>query len=176
MATTMDNFIGLSEVLTGFSRTIFAPDLDPTDIKSVYLPLFQSKIAAENPSQPQLVDQILNQFEALQSQKLTPQQIGEALLDEQKNGADFVLACRKLIFLWYAGAWPTLLPATPSQAASTVSQMVSGTSYSMGLVWQVMQSHPMGDSRGHYGEWESPPTASLDDFTGNTTNPTGAAV
>lgn len=176
MATIMENFIGLSEVLTGFSHTVFAPDLDPTEIKSVYLPLFQNKIAEENPEQPQLVDQILNLFETLQNQKLTPQEIGDALLDEQKNGAGFVLACRKLIFLWYAGAWPTLLPATPNQAASTISQMVSATSYSMGLVWQVMQSHPMGDTKGHYGEWENPPTASLADFTGNTPNPTGATV
>lgn len=42
-ADTMNNFIGLSAVLTGFATSIIAPTLDPVDIKSEYLPVFTQK-------------------------------------------------------------------------------------------------------------------------------------
>ncbi|GLQ87157.1 hypothetical protein [Dyella flagellata] len=164
MSSEMDNFIGLSAVLTGFNKSVLSPFLDPVDIKSEYLPFFKQKIAQES-GNPNLVGQILEKYSSLSAQGLTPQQIGAAMLDPG-NGADFVLACRKLIFMWYSGAWPTLIPANGSTPASTVSDMISAKSYTTGLVWQVMQSHPMGDSNYRYGYWAKAP-ASLSDYTGN---------
>lgn len=163
----MENFIGLSAVLTGFNASILAPQLDPVDIKSEYLPFFSAKIAEES-GNPDLVASIFARFAALRSQTdptLDDRQIGAAMLDPA-NGADFVLACRKLIFMWYSGAWPTLVPATATSPATTVSDIISAKSYSCGLAWQVMQSHPMGDSNYRYGYWTTPP-APLGDYTGN---------
>lgn len=164
MSSDMDNFIGLSVVLTGFGQSVLAPDLDPVDIKSEYLPFFTQKIAQES-GNPSLVDQIFQKYSTLQAQGLTPQQIGAAMLDPS-NGEAFVLACRKLIFMWYSGAWPTLIPATATAPATTVSDMISAESYTASLVWQVMQSHPMGDSNYRYGYWAKAPAA-LSDYTGN---------
>ncbi|HEX7816863.1 hypothetical protein [Dyella sp.] len=164
MSNDMDNFIGLSAVLTGFNQSVLAPDLDPVDIKSEYLPFFTQKIAQES-GDPALVGQIFDKYAALQAQNLTPQQIGQAMLDPS-NGPAFVLACRKLIFMWYAGAWPTIIPATASTQATTVSDLISENAYTSSLVWQVMQSHPMGDSNYRYGYWTKPPAA-LSDYTGN---------
>lgn len=163
MSDTMDNFIGLSAVLTGFASSILAPSLDPVNIKAEYLPFFTAKVAAES-GNPQLVDSIFAKYAALAAQQLSDQQIGSAMLDPA-NGADFVLACRKLIFMWYSGAWPTLIPASASAPASTVSDLISAKSYTCGLAWQVMQSHPMGDSNYRYGYWNSQPPA-LNDYTG----------
>ena len=166
-ATNMDNFIGLSIVMTGFGKNIIAPDLDPVDIKSEYFPFFNLKIVEES-KDPNLINLIYSKFASLADQtdpKLTNQQIGEAMLDPA-NGDDFVLACRKLIFMWYSGAWPTLIPATATAPASTVSDLISAKSYSAGLAWQVMQSHPMGDSNYRYGYWAQPP-ADLNAYTGN---------
>jgi hypothetical protein len=164
MNSDMDNFVGLSAVLTGFNQSIIAPDIDPVDIKSVYLPLFTQKIAKES-GNPALTGQILQKYSTLSAQGLTPQQIGTAMLDPG-NGAPFVLACRKLIFMWYAGAWPTIIPASGTSPASTVSDIISEDSYTSSLVWQVMQSHPMGDSNYRYGYWAKPPVP-LSDYTGN---------
>ena len=166
---TMNNFIGLSVVLTGFAESIIAPALDPVDIKSEYLPVFTQKISAEA-QDPNLVNNILNTFAALKQEGLSNQEIGAQMLSPS-NGENFVLACRKLIFMWYSGAWPTIIPATASEPEKTVSDMISAKSYTTGLVWQVMQSHPMGDSNYRYGYWAKPPAA-LADYTGNT----GAAV
>jgi hypothetical protein len=160
----MDNFIGLSSVLTGFATDILAPDLDPVDIKAEYLEAFTKNITAES-KDPTLVAAILQKFAALKAQGLTDQQIGTQMLSSA-NGANFVLACRKLIFMWYSGAWPTIIPATASEPETTVSNMISAKSYTTGLVWQVMQAHPMGDSNYRYGYWAKPPAA-LSEFTGN---------
>lgn len=162
--STMANFIGLSAVLTGFSAKILSPTLDPVDIKSEYLPFFTQAVTRES-GNPDLVNTIFQTFASLKAQKLTDQQIGEAMLADS-NGADFVMACRKLIFMWYAGAWPTLIPASDTAPANTVSDMISAKSYTTGLAWQVMQSHPMGDSNYRYGYWATAP-APLSDYTGN---------
>lgn len=169
MPTTdnMNNFIGLSAVLTGFNSSVLAPALDPVNIKAEYLPFFTAAVNQES-GNPNLVNNIFAKFASLKSQtnpKLTDQQIGAAMLDAS-NGADFVLACRKLIFMWYSGAWPTIIPATATAPASTVSNMISAKSYTCGLAWQVMQSHPMGDSNYRYGYWAKPPVA-LNEYTGN---------
>lgn len=163
----MANFIGLSAVLTGFNANILNPFLDPVNIKSEYLPFFCAKIAEESKN-PELVANIFAKFAQLHDQtdpKLSDQQIGEAMLDPA-NGTDFVLACRKLIFMWYSGAWPTIIPASSTAPATTVSEIISAKSYTCGLAWQVMQSHPMGDSNLHYGYWAKAPIP-LSDYTGN---------
>lgn len=161
--TTMVNFIGLSSVLTGFSNSILSPGLDPVDIKSEYLSFFTKAVADES-GDASLVDSILQTFTSLKKQGLTDQKIGETMLSPE-NGDAFVLACQKLIFMWYSGAWPTLIPATNSAPATTVSNLISAKSYTAGLVWQVMQSHPMGDSNYRYGYWASAP-AELNAYTG----------
>jgi hypothetical protein len=158
MNEEMENFIGLSAVLTGFDSSILAPELDPVDIKSEHLPFFTAKIG-----QP-LLSNLLQQYAKLSGEGLTAQQIGEAML-APANGADFVLACRQLIFMWYSGAWPILIPASATAPASTVSDLISGNTYAAALVWQVMQSHAMGDSNYRYGYWAKPPAA-LDEYTG----------
>lgn len=164
MSNDMDNFVGLSAVLTGFNASVLAPGLDPVDIKSEYLPVFTAKIAQES-SDPSLVGNLFAMYAELKAKGLPDQAIGEAML-APSNGDAFVLACRKLIFMWYAGAWPTLVPASATSPASTVSDLISDNTYTSSLVWQVMQSHPMGDSNYRYGYWTKPP-ASLSDYTGN---------
>lgn len=159
---TMQTFINLSAVLTGFNASILAPSLDPVNIKAEYLPFFTDKVGTT------LTQQIFATFLKLSAQTnpaLNAQQIGQAMLNPS-NGDDFVLACRKLIFMWYSGAWPTLIAATATAPATTVSDMISAKSYTCGLAWQVMQAHPMGDSNYRYGYWAKSP-APLSAYTGN---------
>lgn len=164
---TMQNFIGLSAVLTGFSENILSPDLDPVDIKSEYLPFYTEKVAKES-GDPDLVRRIFQKYSDLKNQHFSDKKIGEDMLNPG-NGEAFVLACRKLIFMWYSGAWPTIVPASANKPTSTVSAMISDKSYTCGLAWKVMQSHPMGDSNYRYGYWAEQPVA-LNEYTGQTDN------
>ena len=83
----MDNFIGLSAVLTGFAESKLAPQIDPIDIKSEYLPLWQEKVEEQSNG---LSSKILATYNDLKSVQppLSDQKIGEAMLSE-RNGADF---------------------------------------------------------------------------------------
>lgn len=155
----MKEFTGLSAVLTGFAETKIAPDIDPINVKEEYFAAWTEKTGAT------LATAILDKYAALVALNTnTNQIIGEQMLDPS-NGADFVLACRKLIFLWYSGAWPTLSP----DGKSTSSVLLSTKSYNAGLVWQVMQSHPMGSSNYRYGYWSQEP-APLNSYLGKTNN------
>ena len=162
--TSMQSFTGLSAILTGFSESIIAPSLDPVDIKTTYLETWVNKVGGE------LTDQILHQFANLKTQtpSLSDQEIGEQMLDDDRGEA-FVMACRQLIFLWYMGAWPDVIeddnPASTTRG-STPYDTISSASYTSGLVWQVMQSHAMGDSKSRYGYWAEQP-APLSAYTGN---------
>ncbi len=162
---TMTSFVGLSAVLTGFNQSVIAPQLDPVDIKSAYLAEWEKQVANESGNKD-LTNNILNQYAQLKSENLSDQQIGEKMLDDS-NGADFVMACRQLIYLWYMGAWPTVIeqPGTDTGGMTTFSTL-SSDSYTSGLVWKVMQAHPMGDSNYRYGYWAEVP-APLSDYTGN---------
>ncbi len=159
----MDSFIGLSAVLTGFSKEKLAPELDPVDIKSQYLAIWCDKTDTQTPT---LSDKILATYAALAAETppLSDQQIGEKMLADA-NGDAFVLACRQLIYLWYMGAWPSFVDNDSETGQGTVYSTVSAEAYSAGLVWQVMQAHPMGDSNERYGYWAETPVA-LSKYTG----------
>lgn len=151
----MQQFTGLSAVLTGFDSSIIAPTIDQINVKEEYLAAWTEKTGTA------LATSILDKYATLASDSNnSSQMIGEQML-AATNGADFVLACRKLIFLWYSGAWPTL----SADGTSTSSVLLSTKSYNAGLVWQVMQSHPMGSSNYRYGYWSEAP-APLNQYLG----------
>lgn len=168
MDQQMKNFIGLSAVLTGFASGTIAPNIDPINIKADYYTKFQAEIGND------LFFQILSDFENQTKNDADPlnlspersQQVGEAMLANSK-ATDYLMACRQLIFLWYSGAWATVVPASDCEPESVASTLLSSKSYTQGLAWQVMQSHPMGDSNYRYGYWANEP-APLSGYTGNT--------
>jgi hypothetical protein len=146
----MDNFVGLSAVLTGFNQSIIAPTIDPINIKVDYFAQFKKETSN--------YQKILDKYAALKTitPALSDQQIGEQMLAV----SDFETPCRQLIFLWYSGAWGYL------ENGVLISNMLSAKSYTQGLAWQVMQSHPMGDSNYRYGYWAEQPL-DLNKYTGN---------
>lgn len=149
----MDTFISLSIGLTGFKRGALAPDPDTHDIKSLYLQTFVDRVTQAT------VDDILLWYRLVDRQVLgNPPDREErvvALLFADKP--EYELPCRHLLFLWYAGAWPTVVDTDTAARGQTFSEVISADSYTQGLVWRVMQSHPMGSTTYNYGYWANPP-------------------
>ncbi len=165
---TQNQFNGLSALLTGFSIDKIAPQINVNEntINKPYLNEWQTKVASET-GDADLTNNILAMYAELvgDSDVLSPQQkqsIGEQMLAV----SEFEMPCRQLIFLWYMGAWPKVMSGEPPTNGSTSFEILSTDSYSAGLVWQVMQAHPMGDSNLRYGYWGTEPV-SLDQYTGN---------
>lgn len=68
------------------------------------------------------------------------------LIGEASPGVDLAGVLTKM---WYLGSW--------YETSDSSGQVISESAYLRGLVWQVMQSHPMGKSRQRYGYWEKEP-------------------
>ncbi|MGO4263269.1 hypothetical protein [Lysobacter sp. TAB13] len=153
MIDYMEYFIRLSVGLTGFTRDAIAPQIDPIDIKTVYLQVFRKNLANG------MADQIIANYYGLNQAEGGQDKNQEAIAGALLAGTypDEVLALRQLIYLWYMGAWPTVLYDQSPTHGQTFSAIVSATSYTQGLVWRVMQSHPMGSSNYTYGYWASTP-------------------
>jgi hypothetical protein len=74
---------------------------------------------------------------------------------------DTKFLARSIVLLWYLGSWykPDDLKknAAPGARALTPSQVVSSKAYTLGLVWQIAQAHPMGYSNLQFGYWSREP-------------------
>ncbi|MEH6421087.1 hypothetical protein [Pseudomonas sp. CGJS7] len=148
-------FISMSVGLTGFTSEAIAPDLDPVDIKSVYLQTFDTSLPSG------MAEQILEQYgklwEAGGAKPGSEETIVGQMLAGNGTSPAQILAMRQLLFLWYAGAWPTVQYDNSPSHGQTFSDVISADSYTHGLVWRVMQSHPMGSSNYTYGYWSTTP-------------------
>ncbi|MBN7136668.1 hypothetical protein A7A76_18105 [Lysobacter enzymogenes] len=152
----MDYFVSMSVGLTGFSRDAIAPQLDTINIKAEYLQAFDVNLP--NGMAEQILIQYKKLFEAGGSKPGSEERIVGQMLGGTGTDAAQILAMRQLIFLWYAGAWPTV-QADPGSltGGQTFSSVLSADSYTQGLVWRVMQSHPMGRTTYNYGYWADVP-------------------
>ena len=152
----------MSAALTGFLSSVLKPKLDPVGLARTY---YEFALKQVGPSQ---MSALLNAFRAIQKQP--PQTIADTLLETSSStpSAQALLA-QSIVALWYLGAW--YIPGVQGGGGfpPTPLQVVSSEAYTNGLVWKVMQSHPMGFSAFTFGYWSQTP-ASLSSFGVNTGN------
>jgi hypothetical protein len=155
-------FLVLSSALTGFNISRLAPEFAKNN---------QSDILDADPG----VDPFnikkdyfnwINAFDASTFEKLL-----QIARDHRQSLPDIVTAvnanddtkflARSIVLLWYLGSWygPDDLKknAMPGARASIPSQVVSPKAYTLGLVWQIAQAHPMGYSNLQFGYWSREP-------------------
>jgi hypothetical protein len=149
----IQDFADMSAALTGFLSSVLKPALDPVGLARTYYDFAVSQAG-------QLaVSTLLNTSRAIKGQPA--QQIADTLLETASPtpSAQAQLA-QSIVAMWYLGSW-----YIPGQGIA--QQVVSSMAYTNGLVWKVMQSHPMGYSPFVFGYWSQPP-ASLSAFGVNT--------
>lgn len=141
--SSMNTFVELSSVLTGYAREVLAPPFDSIDLKSLYYQTAQQ-------AQGAVFDQILSTFAQIMSTTPPdqwPQEVQEKILSDATLGP----AARQILKLWFVGIWYD----PPDQINQ--GQIVSMQAYVGGLVWDTIQAHPMGDSQFPFGYWGSDP-------------------
>jgi hypothetical protein len=136
-------FVALSSALTGVAADQLRPELDPIGIAGQYLAAVRQKNAAQ-------LDAALAAFAQELAQGHTPAEAAAAVLADPTAGP----VCRSIILLWLLASW---YDPTAAEAGSTASTVVSSQAYKEGLVWKVMQSHPMGYSMFEFGYWATQP-------------------
>jgi hypothetical protein len=158
----MAAFLVLSRALTGVQLSSLAPEItenkddvlksdpgvDPFNIKNDY---FNWINASDAPSFERL----------LQIAKDHPKSTTD-IVNAVNASDDTKFLARSIVLLWYLGSWykPEALKNSLAPDAPRVpilSHIVSAKAYTLGLVWQIAQAHPMGYSNLQFGYWSREP-------------------
>ena len=156
----VQDFADMSAALTGFQSSVLKPALDPLGLARTYFQFAEGQVGQS------AMTALLNAYRAIKTQP--PQQIADALLETSASQpSQQACIAQSIVAMWYLGSWypPGVLGG--GGFAPPALQVISSTAYTNGLVWRVMQSHPMGYSQFVFGYWSQPP-ASLSTFGVNT--------
>ena len=160
-------FLVLSSALTGVQISSLAPEfdkkskpdildadpgVDPFNIKRDYFSWINARAAPT--------------FEKLLQIARDHRQSPPDIVTGVNAADDTKFLARSIVLLWYLGSWygPDDLKknAEPGTRALIASQVVSAKAYTLGLVWQIVQAHPMGYSNLQFGYWSREPVDSND--------------
>lgn len=156
----VQDFADMSAALTGFLSSVLKPKLDPVGLARTYYQFALDQVGAT------AMTALLNAFRAIKTQP--PQTIADTLLETSTSPpSNQALIAQSIVAMWYLGAW--YVPGVQGGGGfpPTPLQIISSEAYTNGLVWKVMQSHPMGFSPFTFGYWSQQP-GSLSTFGVNT--------
>ena len=158
----VQDFANMSAALTGFLSSVLKPALDPVGLARTYYLFATAQLGAP------AMSALLNAFRAIQTQP--PQTIADTLLETSvPTPSQQALNAQSIVAMWYLGAWYRPGQTGGGGFPPTPLQVISSEAYTNGLVWKVMQSHPMGFSPFTFGYWSQPP-GPLSTFGVNTGN------
>ena len=140
---TLEIFVDLSVVLTGFSKNKLQPQHDTLQLSEEY---YNTLLKEVNPT---LVAQLSAAFTSLQgdNKQVDPVKFKSDIIDNTVLGP----VAKNIIKMWYVGIWYYITPETEQ------GYIISDNAYTHGLVWDAMLAHPMGYSEGNFGNWDSAP-------------------
>jgi len=158
----VQDFADMSAALTGFLSSVLKPKLDPVGLARTYYEFALAQVGAP------AMSALLGRFRAIRTE--APQTIADTLLETSSaKPSNQALIAQSVIAMWYLGAW--YIPGVTGGHGfpPTPLQIISSQAYTNGLVWKVMQSHPMGFSPFTFGYWSQAP-GPLSSFGVNTGN------
>jgi hypothetical protein len=158
----IQDFADMSAALTGFQSSVLKPALDPLNLAHEYYVFVVAQVGQA------AMTTLLNAYRAIKAQPA--QQIADTLLETSGSSpsAQAQLA-QSIVSMWYLGSWYVPGVLGGGGFAPPSLQVISSVAYTNGLVWRVMQSHPMGYSAFTFGYWSQQP-APLSSFGVNTGN------
>ena len=149
---SLDIFLRLSELLTGFDRV----DLLGSGMVEPYYDELTRVIGARE------VGALLAAAELLDAQAVSDEEVDRALRNTILDDPRYGPVARNLITMWYLGSW-NQLPRQWRDANGAMSddydRVVSAKAYREGLVWAAAGTHPMGAKQPGYGSWAAPPAS-----------------
>jgi len=149
---TLDAFVALSVVLTGFPRSEIG-DLDPDQLAGVYHDFVRKQDGG-------LLDRVLEAFAQAQADSGgDPARLVAAVGERIVNDAELGPLAKNITRLWYLGRWPTRQP-DGSMQDDFVSDPRLGTPdapYIRALAWKAMDAKAIGYSEFTDQYWARPP-------------------
>jgi len=146
----IQDFADMSAALTGFQSSVLKPALDPVGLAREYYDFAVAQVGL--PAMTTLLDA----YRAIKTQPA--QQIADTLLETGGSSpSPQAELAQSIVAMWYLGAWYVPGVLGGGGFAPPPLQVISSAAYTNGLVWRVMQSHPMGYSPFTFGYWSQPP-------------------
>jgi len=155
-APPFDLFFSLSVVLTGFSEA----ELHGTAMARPYFALIPTIIGETMFGRLLMIWQD-TYIRAKGSDLLMEQLVTAQILDDPDIGP----IARNVAQLWYLGIWfqmPAEWRNRHGAWANDVTFVVSPQSYTEGLVWKAIHTHPPAAKQPGYGSWALPPVTTGD--------------
>jgi len=151
LSDSIETFLRLSELLTGFDRV----ELLRTGMVEPYYDEVIRVIGARD------VGALLAVVDGLDAESGSETELETRLrttiLDDERYGP----VARNIIAMWYLGSWAQL-PREWRERNGAMSadfdRVVSAKAYREGLVWAAAGTHPMGAKQPGYASWAAPPT------------------
>ncbi|MES2655840.1 MAG: sugar dehydrogenase complex small subunit [Bacteroidota bacterium] len=135
---TIENFINLSAVLTGYKAIELKPKNDTQQVAQKYFDTLTKNTPVD------VLNDLYNTFLNIKGD------ITDGVLEQILQDATLGQLARNIIQMWYTGIWYGLYPGQ-------MDYVISSTAYTNGLVWKEMGAHPMGFSEGNFGYWADAP-------------------
>jgi hypothetical protein len=158
----IQDFADMSAALTGFQSSVLKPALDPLNLAHEYYVFVVAQVGQA------AMTTLLNAYRAIKAQPA--QQIADTLLETSSSSLSaHAQLAQSIVGMWYLGSWYVPGVLGGGGFAPPPLQVISSVAYTNGLVWRVMQSHPMGYSAFTFGYWSQQP-GSLSSFGVNTGN------
>jgi hypothetical protein len=157
----INNFVGLSSILTGFTQEELAPAIDPIGLASEYLNWILQQL--QEPDRQTFL-KVLSTYQDIAAQfpppldPVTPDatqvaEISGAVQQQILSDSNMAAIARRIIRLWYLATWYVNEPPNPTDSGT----IPSANAYTLGLAWDAAQAHPMGYSELHFGYWATQP-------------------
>ena len=149
--TSLELFLSFSRTLTGFS----VPELWGTGMVQTYYQLIPSIVGEP------MFGALLTRWRDTYIRGAGDDSFLDELVTTQIfEDATYGPLARNLAALWYLGTW-SQLPADWRNVhgawSGDVNFVVSSKSYTEGLVWKAIHSHPKAAKQPGYGSWALPP-------------------
>lgn len=153
MADHLDDFLALSETLTGFSRY----ELSGTGQAALYLSIVAQECGEAGLAA--LLD-AHRKVKAAGDETAADRAMRTLVLSDETLGP----LARALVKLWYTGTWNALPPEWRERhgGGARGTFVASPTSYTEGLLWPAVGANPSGAKPFGYGTWALPPRVGLD--------------
>lgn len=149
---SLERFLSLSVILTGFNRT----ELLGTGQIEEYYQQVVSVVGDAISHELWTIAQDLN--------KHTGTDLDDLIRRELMASPKFGPIARNIIQLWYWGSWIEMLESwrnqygtNPPNPQQYETRFTSPAAYQEGLIWKAMFTHPQGAKQPGFGSWSKPP-------------------
>jgi hypothetical protein len=140
---TLDTFVALSSILTGYPESTLKPGADTQKLSELYFNVLNKEVPSE------VVSQLNTIFLGLSNPDETT--VKTQIVNDPTLGP----IAKNIIKMWYLGIWYDL------NGNADASYVVSSIAYKNGMVWSTMYAHPMGYSEENFGYWNTAPNTNL---------------